>query len=75
MMLAAEIDPQGLAEFFEIMQHEQGGLPGALAWISTHPDHASRINDINKTLQASGKTSFKPFSVDWQDVVQRVSKQ
>jgi Zn-dependent protease with chaperone function len=75
MLLAAGIDPQGLAEFFEIMEHEQGGLPGPLAWISTHPDHVSRINDINKTLQAAGNVSFKPFSFEWQEVVQRVRKQ
>ena len=74
MLLAAEIDPQGLAEFFEIMQHEQGGFPEALKWISTHPDHDSRINDINETLQASGNVSFKPISIDWQDVLKRVSR-
>lgn len=74
MMLAAEIDPRGLAEFFEIMQHEHGDFPEALAWISTHPDHASRINEINKMFHDAGDLEFKPIAVDWEDVVRRVSE-
>jgi predicted Zn-dependent protease len=42
LLMAAGIDPIGMATFFERLEQEQAGMPGALALLSTHPDPGER---------------------------------
>lgn len=42
LLMAAGVDPIGMATFFERLEQEQAGMPGALALLSTHPDPGER---------------------------------
>ena len=42
LLMAAGVDPIGMATFFERLEKEQGNMPGALALLSTHPDPGER---------------------------------
>jgi predicted Zn-dependent protease len=48
LLMAAGIDPIGMATFFERLEKEQGNLPGALALLSTHPDPGERAETTRK---------------------------
>ncbi|MAQ91313.1 MAG: peptidase M48 [Rhodopirellula sp.] len=74
MLVAAKIDPSGLEEFFEIMQHEHGDVPAAIAWISTHPDHEDRIREIQNSFQEETTAGFEPLHLDWDEIVKRVNR-
>lgn len=62
-LLAAKIDPRGMASFFETLSKQQGGLPGALSLLSTHPDSAERAAAIKVKLQTA--PVFPPLAYDW----------
>lgn len=62
-LLAAKIDPRGMASFFETLSRQQGDLPGALSLLSTHPASAERAAAIKIQLQAA--PSFAPLDYDW----------
>jgi Zn-dependent protease with chaperone function len=68
LMLAADVDPRGMIEFFRTMQAELAGNPAALAtekqlnFLSTHPATAERIERLEARWQAmSSKTGFIPL--------------
>ncbi|MFV8751832.1 M48 family metallopeptidase [Nannocystaceae bacterium ST9] len=42
MLMAAGINPIGMATFFERLEADQGELPGAVALLSTHPNPGER---------------------------------
>lgn len=68
MLRAARIDPSGLAEFFRLMKEEPGTeLPGVLSWMSTHPDHDSRIANVQR-LVAAQPAPTEPLAIDWDAV-------
>lgn len=62
-LLAARIDPHGMASFFEKLGKEQAGMPGALSLLSTHPDSAERAQAIQARLQAA--PGLPPLKYDW----------
>lgn len=62
-LLAAKIDPRGMASFFETLSSQQGDLPGALSLLSTHPASAERAAAIKAQLQTA--PSFPPLTYDW----------
>lgn len=68
IMHAAGLDPTALASFFEKLKKEHGGLPGALEWISTHPDHDARIAAVERQAAELPAAEFEPLDVDWADV-------
>lgn len=68
MLHESGIDPSGMSEFFEVLQHEHGEVPGPLAWISTHPDHASRIANVRKRVAELPPREYQPIQVDWKIV-------
>lgn len=72
MMHAAGIDPRGMPELFKLLKAEHGELPRSLAWMSTHPDHASRIADTNVMIDALPKRDYQPLEIDWQAVQSRM---
>lgn len=66
MLVAAGLDPEGLVEFFQRLQGVPGSeLSGAMTWLSTHPDHASRISHVREVAAAQPKTSPRPLESDW----------
>jgi len=66
MMMAAGLDPSGLADFFRHLRDEPGGeVTGALSWLSTHPDHDSRIAHVQALAQTLPAAPPRPLDVDW----------
>lgn len=66
MLMAAGLDPAGLAEFFRRLQDEAGSeLSGAMTWLSTHPDHASRIAHIEELARTLPAAPRRPLEVSW----------
>ncbi len=66
MLMAARIDPTGLAHFFEHLAEEHGDVPDTLAWFSTHPQHEERIAAIEAFAAATANTDeWEPLDVDW----------
>ena len=67
MLKDAEIDPNGMVEFFEILNEQAGDVPDSLRYFSTHPqtgDRISRLKEIpaawiinqkRSTIRKSGK--------------------
>lgn len=69
MMIAARIDPRGLAEFFETMKEEFGDVPNSLAWTSTHPQHDARVAAILAYEREHGAgVEYEPLDLDWDAV-------
>jgi predicted Zn-dependent protease len=57
LLMAAGIDPIGMATFFERLEKEQAGMPGALALVSTHPDPGERAETTREI--SAGFTATK----------------
>lgn len=68
MLHSAGIDPMSMATFFELLEKQHGDLPDAIAWISTHPDHASRIENVESMVAALPEREYQPFEIDWPSV-------
>ncbi|MDX1924938.1 MAG: M48 family metallopeptidase [Pirellulaceae bacterium] len=74
MLNAAGIDPSGLPKFFETLKHEEGDIPDAMAWISTHPQHEDRIKALEKLISSLPACVPVPLELDWSDIQKRVGK-
>ncbi len=74
MLHAAGIDPISLSRFFQVLEKEHGDLPGVLTWISTHPQHADRIANVDATVAALPDREYQPVQVDWPNVQRRVKE-
>jgi Zn-dependent protease with chaperone function len=74
MLHAAGINPREMSRFFEVLREEQGDTPGVLAWLSTHPDHASRIAAVNTMIDALPQREYQPLEVDWQAIQRNLKK-
>lgn len=68
MLHAAKIDPHGLPKFFETLKEEHDDVPGMLAWISTHPDHDTRIANLNAQIATLPTVEYEPLKLDWKKV-------
>lgn len=64
MLAEAGLDPNDLSGFFEQLQERGEGMPSALTWLSTHPDHESRIAAIAET-RAELTVNPRPLRSDW----------
>lgn len=69
-LMAAHVDPTGLADVFRTLSHLPGTqMPGMLSWMSTHPDHADRIANIDRLIREGGQQTYQPIEgVDWSAV-------
>jgi len=74
MLNEAGIDPSGLPKFFEILKHEEGDIPDAISWISTHPQHEDRIKALEKQISTLPACVPVPLELDWSDIQKRVGK-
>lgn len=71
-LIAAQVDPHGMASFFEKLEKESASMPGALALLSTHPASAERAEAIKAKLQAA--SAFAPMDVKWADVKASIAR-
>lgn len=71
-LLAAKIDPHGMASFFDKLEKEQAGMPDALALLSTHPASAERAAAIKARL--AGAPALPPLTYDWAAVRASVAR-
>ena len=70
MLIAARIDPAGLAGFFAKLQAEMGDVPDALSWLSTHPQHEVRVAAIEAyARENAGGVVYEPLELDWEAVL------
>ena len=61
-----------MGEFFELLQHENGDIPGIFSWISTHPDHAARIATVEAMITRLPERNYEPLDVDWPSIQDRL---
>lgn len=70
----AGIDPNALADFFELLKKREASLPSALSWLGTHPDLAQRIDTVHKLAKQQPRKSREPLQLDWADVQAHAKK-
>jgi beta-barrel assembly-enhancing protease len=73
MLHEAKIDPAAMAEFFQILQHEHGDLPGVMAWISTHPQHADRVANIEAYKKTLPSIEYRKLDFNLEAVKAKLS--
>lgn len=63
----ADIDPIALADFFQIIQKEEGDLPDTIQYLSTHPDTDARIARLGELAASEEPVEAQPIlpGVDW----------
>lgn len=71
-MLRAGLDPEALADFFLLLQREYGDIPPGLAWMSTHPDHETRVEAIRAIIENMERPEPRPLDIDWAEVKSRL---
>lgn len=64
LMLAANLDPNGMIAFFEQLQHEHGDLPAEASFLSTHPATEERIKKLK--AKALNKTDYTEIDIDFE---------
>lgn len=74
MLNEAGIDPTGLPKFFEKLKHDEGDIPEAISWISTHPKHEDRIAALEKQIAELPARERQPLDIDWAEVQKRVTR-
>ena len=66
LLVAAEIDPRGLPDFFEKLLEEETDLGAAVpSFLSSHPETRDRIRTIRAEIASRGATEWTPIDVDW----------
>jgi predicted Zn-dependent protease len=74
MMHAAGIDPSEMGKFFAMLEKEHGDTPDFFAWISTHPDHSSRIASVEKMVASFSEKQYQPLKLDWDEIQKQVQR-
>lgn len=62
-LVAAKVDPRGMASFFDRLAQDQADLPSALSMLSTHPASEERAAKLQALLRDA--PSFPPLDADW----------
>ncbi len=73
MLHKAGIDPSGMPGLFEVLKEEHGEVPEALIWISTHPDHETRIAETKMMIQSLPDKNYDTIDLDWSEIQSRVT--
>lgn len=60
-MAKAGYDPQGMVDFFKIMDAQSKGKGAGLAFMNTHPLPAERIKNMSKEIQTLPEVSESPI--------------
>ena len=68
-LVEAQVDPRGLASFFDRIEKENGGaaapIDSALQFLSTHPVTAERKERLAALMAASPSQSYAPVAFDF----------
>lgn len=67
----AGVDPQGMVTFFRRLQSQESG---SVAWLSSHPATAERIERLQTLIAALPPLVPEPLELDWQGVRSSVQK-
>ena len=69
MLLAAEVDPQGMIAFFETLRGAERSLPGASRYLASHPLAVERVESLKRLAEYNPKR-FQPLlpDRDWSDL-------
>jgi hypothetical protein len=65
LMLAANLDPNGMIAFFEQLQHEHGSMPAEASFLSTHPATEERIEKLK--AKALNKKDYTAIDIDFKE--------
>ncbi len=72
MMAAAGIDPAGMIAFFQTLEKKGGDLPQSLAYLSTHPSTAERIEKLKMLQAQTRRAPLQPLPPsDWNELKTR----
>jgi beta-barrel assembly-enhancing protease len=69
MLLAADVDPNGMIAFFETLRAAEQGTAAATRYLASHPLAADRVEAL-KQVAASHSKAYRPLlpDRDWADV-------
>ena len=69
MLMAADLDPTGMIDFFEKLRAVEGDLPSATRYVTSHPLAVERVDNLKK-LVASIPHRSRPLELnrEWDDV-------
>jgi len=69
MLMAADVNPTGMIEFFEKLRAVEGSLPSATRYLVSHPLAVDRVDNLKK-LVASIPHQSRPLELnrEWDDV-------
>ncbi len=76
LMVAADIDPQGLTDFFQTLSKEETSGVKMPEFLSSHPETEHRVAAINAFVQSEvePQRKFQPIDVDWSALQAAVKK-
>ena len=68
ILQAASVDPEGMPDFFEILQREALDVSGVLTYLSTHPNTGWRIAVLDSLIAAGPATPIEPLlpGIEWE---------
>lgn len=65
LVYGAAMDPTGLPRFLRVVEAEEGAVPGALSFLSTHPASDARAAELHEIIAAWGQRPVTPLARDW----------
>lgn len=69
LLVAANVDPNGMVAFFDSLEEEGGEVPEFLKYVSTHPSTVDRIRRLESlATQADGNFVKLLPGYDWKDM-------
>jgi predicted Zn-dependent protease len=69
MLMAADIDPAGMIDFFEKLRASEGNLQSATRYLNSHPLAVDRVDNLKKLIASiPHKTRPVELNRDWDDV-------
>ncbi len=66
-LVAAQISPQGMPEFFGKLAKKEGGGPD-LSMLSTHPASTDRMKRLQEEIRQLPARSYTPLQLDWEKI-------
>ena len=69
MLMAADIDPAGMIDFFEKLRASEGNLQSATRYLNSHPLAVDRVDNLKKLIASiPHKTRPVELNREWDDV-------
>jgi beta-barrel assembly-enhancing protease len=67
-LINAGVDPQAMADFFDLLARREGNLPSVIGWLGTHPELGQRVTDVKAEAKRIGQHTTRPFTFNWAEV-------